>query len=115
MSFFPIPSMLLRQLYTNKSLKNVSGGVQFALKKRLSDGEFSQLTSIRIAGNDVPPANISVDLGDGQFVAAESVHDVSFPLRKVLNVKCEIGNLETGKHKIQIAFKAKPFGALKFE
>lgn len=115
MSFFPIPSMLLRQLYTNNSLKNVSGGVQFALKNRLSDGEFSELTGIRIDGSDVPAAQISVDLGDGQFVAAESVHDVSFPLRKVLNVKCEIGNLETGKHKIQIAFKAKPFGALKFE
>jgi len=115
MSFFPIPSMLLRQLYTNNSLKNVDGGVQFSLKNRLSDGEFTELTGIKIDGNDVSPANVSVDLGDGEFVPAESVHDISFPLRKVLTVKCDIGNLETGKHKIQIAFKAKPFGALKFD
>jgi hydroxymethylglutaryl-CoA reductase (NADPH) len=107
--------MLLRQLYTNNSLKNTAGGVQFALKNRLSDGEFSELTAIKIDGREVPPAQISVDLGDGQFVAAESVRDVAFPLRKVLNVRCDVGNLETGKHKIGIAFKAKPFGSLKFE
>ena len=115
MSFFPIPSMLLRQLYTNNSLKNTHGGVQFALKNRLSDGEFTELTSIRIDDREVPHDKISVDLGDGNFVATEAVRDVSFPLRKVLNVRCGIGNLETGKHKIQIAFRAKPFGALKFE
>ncbi len=115
MSFFPIPSMLLRQLYTNNSLKNVDGGVQFALKNRLSDGEFSELTAIKIDGSEVPAALVSVDLGDGQFVAADSVRDVSFPLRKVLTVRCDVGNLPTGKHKIHIAFQAKPFGALKFE
>lgn len=115
MSFFPIPSMLLRQLYTNNSLKNTDGGVQFALKNRLSDGEFTELTAIKIDGREVPHEQISVDLGDGNFVPAESVRDVAFPLRKVLNVRCDIGNLETGKHKIGIAFKAKPFGALKFE
>jgi hydroxymethylglutaryl-CoA reductase (NADPH) len=107
--------MLLRQLYTNNSLKNTDGGVQFALKNRLSDGEFTELTAIKIDGREVPHEQISVDLGDGNFVPAESVRDVAFPLRKVLNVRCDIGNLETGKHKIGIAFKAKPFGALKFE
>ncbi|MBS1793537.1 MAG: hydroxymethylglutaryl-CoA reductase [Acidobacteria bacterium] len=115
MSFFPIPSMLLRQLYTNNSLKNIDGGVQFALKNRLSDGEFSELTGIRIDGHEVPLGQIAVDLGDGHFVPAESVHNVSFPLRKVLTVRCEIPNLDTGKHKIRIAFRAKPFGALKFD
>jgi hydroxymethylglutaryl-CoA reductase (NADPH) len=115
MSFFPIPSMLLRQLYTNNSLKNTDGGVQFALKNRLSDGEFSELTAIKIDGRDVPHEQISVDFGGGEFVAADSVRDIAFPLRKTLNVRCEIGNLETGKHKIHIAFNAKPFGSLKFE
>ncbi|MEP6900946.1 MAG: hydroxymethylglutaryl-CoA reductase [Actinomycetota bacterium] len=115
MSFFPIPSMLLRQLYTNNSLKNTNGGVQFALKNRLSDGEFTELTGIKIDEHEVPMGQISVDLGDGNFVPAETVTDAAFPLRKVLTVKCAIANLENGKHKINIAFKAKPFGALKFE
>lgn len=89
--------------------------MQFALKNRLSDGEFSELTAIKIDGNEVPIGQIAVDLGDNEFVAAETVRDVAFPLRKVLNVRCSIGNLSTGKHKIHIAFKAKPFGSLKFE
>src|SRR5215211_5881252 len=115
MAFFPIPSMLLRQLYTNNSLKNTDGGVQFAIKNRLSDAEFGELTGIRIDGKDIPLNKISVELGDGNFVPAESVKNVSFPLRKTLNVRAGIGNLEHGKYKIGIAFKAKPFGALKFE
>ncbi len=115
MAFLPIPSMLLRQLYTNNSLKNTDGGIQFSIKNRLSDAEFSELSGIKINGEEIPKDKISVDLGDGNFIPAENVKDVSFPLRKTLNVKADIGNLETGKHKIGIAFKAKPFGNLKFE
>lgn len=115
MSLFPIPSMLLRQLYTNNSLKNVDGGVQFTLKNRLSDAEFGELTYLKFDGIDVSLDKVSVDLGDGSFVPAAKVRDVSFPLRKVLNLRADIGNLEHGKYKITIAFRAKPFGALKFE
>jgi hydroxymethylglutaryl-CoA reductase (NADPH) len=115
MAFFPIPSMLLRQLYTTNSLKNVENGVQFALKNRLSDGEFTELTSIKIDGGDIPKDRISVDLGDGNFVSAEAIQNAAFPLRQILTVKCTNVNLEHGKHKIEIAFKAKPFGSLKFE
>ena len=115
MSLFPIPSMLLRQLYTTNSLKNVEGGVQFSIKNRLSDAEFGALAGIEIDNREVPLERVSVDLGDGNFTAAEAVRNVSFPLRKILTVRCGIGNLEKGKHKIQIAFRAKPFGSLKFE
>lgn len=115
MAFFPIPSMLLRQLYTTNSLKNVDGGIQFALKNRLSDGEFTGLTGIKIDGKEIPKDKISVDLGDGNFAPADSIANVAFPLRKILTVKADTGNLEHGKHKIEIAFKAKPFGSLKFE
>ncbi len=115
MAFLPIPSMLLRQLYTNSSLKNTDGGIQFSLKNRLSDAEIGELNAIKIDGKEIALDKISVDLGDGNFVAAETVKDISFPLRKTLNVKAAIGNLEHGKYKIGIAFKAKPFGNLKFE
>lgn len=115
MAFLPIPSMLLRQLYTNNSLKNVNNGIQFSLKNRLSDAEIGELTGIKIDGREIALDKISVDLGDGNFVSAASVRDISFPLRKTLNVQATIGNLEHGKYKIGIAFKAKPFGSLKFE
>lgn len=116
MSF--VPSMLLKQLYTFSSLKNVEQGVQFAIKNRLSDAEFLDLQGITIDGKAVPRESIRVDLGDGTVLAPDQIvtsGPIHFPLRKTLVVRVGIPALELGKHKIGIAFKSKPFGALKFE
>ncbi len=54
MAFLPIPSMLLRQLYTYNSLKNTENGVMFSIKNRLTDVQFSELKSIKINGEEIP-------------------------------------------------------------
>ncbi|HKF96161.1 MAG TPA: hydroxymethylglutaryl-CoA reductase, partial [Gammaproteobacteria bacterium] len=113
-----IPSMLLKQLYTFGSLKNVDQGVQFTIKNRLSDAEFVDLQGITIDGKSVPRESIRVDLGDGTMLTPDQVASggpISFPLRKSLLVRVGIPELELGKHKVGIAFKSRPFGALKFE
>ena len=113
-----IPSMLLRQLYTFGSLKNADHDVQFSIKNRLSDAEFTELQSIRINGSAVPLDAISIDLGDGVGLPLDRVspsHPIAFPLRQTLIVRAGIAALPLGKHRIEIAFKSKPFGALKFE
>ena len=118
MAFFPIPSMLLRQLYTLNSLKNVEGGVQFAIKNRLTDVEFSALTSIKINGNEIAKDKITFDLGDGNVISAANIspeNPVAFPIKKIVIVRAETENLPHGKHKIEIAVKAKGYGSLKFE
>jgi hydroxymethylglutaryl-CoA reductase (NADPH) len=118
MAFFPIPSMLLRQLYTFNSLKNTEGGVQFAIKNRLTDVEFSELKAISINGREIPKESITFDLGEGNLLPAVEITDanpIHFPLRKVVLVNIADGNLPTGKHKIEIAVKAKGYGSLKFE
>jgi len=118
MAFFPIPSMLLRQLYTLGSLKNIDGGIQFAIKNRLTDVEFSGINFIKINGTEVPPDKLTLDLGDGNFLKASDVSEsnpIPFPLRKIVLINAEIGNLANGKHKIEIGAKAKSFGSLKFE
>ena len=116
MAFFSIPSMLLRQLYTTNSLKNNENGIQFALKNRLSDSEVSELTGVKINGQEIPKDKISLDLGDGTMIGANAIIEpIAFPLKKTLVVHAAIGNLEHGKYKIEIAFKAKSFGNLKFE
>jgi len=110
--------MLLRQLYTFGSLKNAEHGVQFSIKNRLSDAEFTELQDIRINGSAVPLDAISIDLGDGEELPLDRVspsHPLAFPLRQTLIVRAGIAALPLGKHKIEIAFKSKPFGALKFE
>lgn len=118
MGWLPIPSMLLKQLYTFGSLKNVENGVSFSLKNRLSDAELTELTGIKIGGREIPQEKLRFDLGDGSLVSSDEVSEsnpIAFPLRKIVTVLADIGNLERGKHKIEIAFKAKPFGSLKFE
>lgn len=118
MAFFPIPSMLLRQLYTFNSLKNIENGVQFAIKNRLTDVEFSELKSVSINGVEMSKDKISFDLGDGNIVSANSISEnnpIAFPLRKIVLVNIANGNLPTGKHKIEIAVRAKGFGSLKFD
>ena len=118
MAFFPIPSMLLKQLYTYNSLKNTDQGVKFSIKNRLTDVKFSELQSIKINGSEIPGDKITFDLGDGEMMSATNVTEdnpLDFPLRKVIDVHAETGNLEHGKHKIKITVKAKGYGSLKFE
>lgn len=118
MAFFPIPSMLLRQLYTFNTLKNTENGIQFSIKNRLTDVNFSELISIKINGLEIPKDKISFDLGEGQVISANNISEsnpIVFPLRKTATVNCANGNLPTGKHKIEIAVKAKGYGSLKFD
>jgi hydroxymethylglutaryl-CoA reductase (NADPH) len=118
MAFFPIPSMLLKQLYTYNSLKNTETGVKFSIKNRLTDVKFSELQAIKINGIEIPKENITFDLGDGEIMPVAAVTEdnpLDFPLRKVIDVHCQTENLAHGKHKIKIAAKAKGYGSLKFE
>jgi len=118
MGWLPIPSMLLKQLYTFGSLKNENNGVSFSLKNRLSDAELTELTSIKINGEQVEKEKLSFDLGDGNMLSANDVsaeNPIAFPLKKIVTVNANIGNLQHGKYKIELAFTAKPFGSLKFE
>ena len=57
-----IPSMLLKQLHTNGSLRNTDAGVQFSDKNRLSDATFTGLTGLKFDGYEVPADSIFVRL-----------------------------------------------------
>lgn len=111
---FPIPSMLLKQLYTFDSLKNVDGFVLFSLKNRLSDGKVTGLQYVKFDDVEVPRSAITLDLGDGVVIRPDDVRQnpVDFPLRKTIDIRCAIPPLEPGKHRIEVKFDAKPFGSL---
>ncbi|MCA9969412.1 MAG: hydroxymethylglutaryl-CoA reductase [Anaerolineales bacterium] len=113
-----IPSMILKQLYTFGSLENVGGGVRFAIKNRLSDAEFAGLESVAIDGRDIPLDAITLDLDNGQQIRPANISTDSplpFPLRSIVHLTAAVDPLPEGKHEIQIAFRAKPFGKLKFK
>lgn len=112
-----IPNMLLKRLYTYSSLENTDDGVSFSIKNRLSDAQLTALKSLKINDTEVPLSAVSIDMGDGTVVPAKlvsTVTPINFPLKQTLRVQATISALPQGKHSIEIAFDATPFGNLKF-
>ncbi|MGB1286289.1 MAG: hydroxymethylglutaryl-CoA reductase [Aggregatilineales bacterium] len=114
-----IPGLILKQLYTFGSLKNLAGetGVQFAIKNRLSDTSIHSLDAIRVAGNSVDKSKITLKLPDGSSIAASDLSPektVAFPLAAMLMINLDMPHLPIGKHSIDIDFVAEMFGALSF-
>ena len=109
-----IPSLLLKQLYTFGSLKNVENGVQFSIKNRLSDATLQSIEHIKLGGKEVDLTAVTLDLGDGNTLTVDQLAQapIPFPLRYVITVVTAHPHLAEGKHKIEIKFKTDPFGVL---
>jgi hydroxymethylglutaryl-CoA reductase (NADPH) len=113
-----IPSMLLKRLYTFSSLKNISGGVQFSVKNRLSDAKLIGITKIKVGDQSFPLDQTTLALADNTQITAVEVnkeHPLDFPLRQTLDIRAPIQSLAAGKYVVEIGFKAEPFGDLKFD
>jgi len=110
----PIPSMVLKQLYTFNSLRNTADGVRFSLKNRLSDTKVTALQSVKFDGLAVPREDISILLDTGEMLNPDALahQPVDFPLRKMMDVICRIEPLSDGIHKLEIKFSAENFGDL---
>lgn len=114
----PIPSMILRQLYTFGSLKNTDSGVQFSVKNRLSDAQLTGIKSVSIDGNELPMSALKVVGEDGSTIDPQSItaeRPLDFPLRRIITIHADQGQLPEGKHKLEIAFSTTPFGSLKLK
>ncbi len=110
-----IPSLVLKQLYTFGSLKNVEGGVKFSLKNRLSDATLIGIYRIKIDGSEAPKPALSIDLGNNKILTLDQIsskNPLDFSLRKTLDIVARIEALAEGKHHIEIDFETKQFGKL---
>ena len=110
-----IPSLILKQLYTFNSLKNIDGGVKFTLKNRLSDAQFTGLKSVKIGTEEVPLNAVTIDLGEGNTLRPLDVTEetpINFPLKQTIEVICAMPHLTPGKYQLEITFGAQPFGDL---
>ncbi len=112
-----VPKLLLKQLYTNGSLKNTDEGVCFSVKNRLKDAKLTGLDYIRIGETEVSPDKIFINTGDDKLIPASEISKdnfIDFPLRKVINIYAKITPLVVGTYKLKFIFHAKPFGKLDF-
>ena len=113
-----IPTMLLKRLYTFGSLENANDGITFSVKNRLSDAALTGIAFVKINGQEVPFDALTYDMGNGDIRTPDQITEktpVDFPLRKIVNITAKIGPLPTGKHKLEFAFRTKPFGKLHFD
>jgi len=113
-----IPSLILKQLYTNGSLANVDKGIKFSIKNRLKDSKLTELRHVKVADKEISLDSIRLDLGDGNIVNAKDIsksNPVVFPLKMTFDVLADTDRLPIGKHEIEIAFNSVPFGKLKLK
>lgn len=112
-----VPGALLKQLYTFGSLENTDQGVEFALKNRLKDATLTELCEVKINGESVALDRVHLFMAEGEVYRANEIsadNAVEFPLRRTLHVRTEVSTLDTGKHEIELSFRANPFGVLTF-
>ena len=111
-----VPSMLLRQLYTNASLRNTPTGVAFSLKNRLSDAVVTAVERVALDGADVPLDRIAIDAGEEVHRSLASITPdtpLEFPLRRIVDLHCTLPALTDGKHTVEVVVRARPFGEIR--
>ncbi|WP_412068026.1 hydroxymethylglutaryl-CoA reductase [Rubrivirga sp. IMCC43871] len=113
-----IPSLVLRQLYTNGSLTPTDAGIAFTLKNRLTDAKLTGLESVTYDGITVPAEKLTLMLDDASTRPATSIstaNPVDFPLRRIVTVHVPGVSGEEGVHEIRLAFAIEGMGSLKFK
>ncbi|MEM1056819.1 MAG: hydroxymethylglutaryl-CoA reductase [Bacteroidota bacterium] len=113
-----IPSLVLRQLYTNGSLTPTDSGAQFSLKNRLVDAKLTGLRRVTIGGHEVPAEHITLSVENGPNLAASDVSSsspIEFPLRQVVHVQAQGVEVDEGVHEVRLEFEIEGMGNLKFK
>jgi len=113
-----IPSLVLRQLYTNGSLTPTDGGLAFSLKNRLTDATLTGLQSVTVDGREVSADALTLSLDDGTTMPASEVsssNPVDFPLRKVVTVHVPGVTPSEGVHELRLRFAIEGMGDLSFK
>ncbi len=109
-----VPQLILRQLYTNGSLRNIDTGIQFSLKNRLADAQILNVKEITINDHhvDLKDVTISIENGGEVKISELAKKPIDFPLRRILHLRIDKLDLSEEKHRINIAFRVEPFGKL---
>src|SRR5512145_676496 len=110
-----VPTMLLRQIYTNASLRNTPAGVTFSLKNRLSDAVVTGIERVAFDGIAVSLDQVTVDGGDAHRSPASigPATPLEFPLRRIVDLQCAVPPLADGKHTVEVVVRTRPFGEIK--
>ncbi|MDX1439687.1 MAG: hydroxymethylglutaryl-CoA reductase [Rubricoccaceae bacterium] len=113
-----IPSLVLRQLYTNGSLTPSNGGVSFSLKNRLVDAKLTGLHKVSVNDAEVAADRLTMTLDDGVTLTGNQISTsspVDFPLKKVVQIYAPGIEVGEGMHRIALEFEIEGMGRLNFK
>lgn len=112
-----IPSLVLRQLYTNGSLTATDDGVAFSLKNRLMDARLTALHRVTYDGQTIEGADLALSLENGSVLVGSDLASgtpVDFPLRRTVTVLVPGVAASEGVHEIALEFAIEGMGDLGF-
>ena len=109
-----LPNLILRQLYTNKSLRREENGFAFELHNRLSDAVITEIIGMQIDNFEVPQQQLWVENGKGRIpITAVSENDpLILPYNNRIRIICKDVMLGDGAHPLKLSFKTKSYGEI---
>jgi len=109
------PQPLLGRLYTLGSLDNDDDGFHFEVKNRLFAATLTTVDRLALDGEAVALGDVALVSGITAVPADDLGDGLAFPLTSKLTVRVAGRHLGEGAHRLEVAFRAEPFGALVFE
>ncbi|MFQ6015835.1 MAG: hypothetical protein ACE5NP_10370 [Anaerolineae bacterium] len=96
-----IPSLILKKVYIRGSLRATHNGFAFSLRNVLGPVTLVALRSLRVDGEEIAPARVTLHLDDGHTVRASDISarsPLSFPLNTRVEIEVEGSRLNPGSH-----------------
>ncbi|PSQ37283.1 hypothetical protein BRD05_00920 [Halobacteriales archaeon QS_9_70_65] len=106
----------LERLFTWESLENTERGVEFELKNRLIEAEFEGVTTAKIDGEAVAPGDVTLELADERYTAAEvtPAEPLALDLAETVQVVLDRPRLRLGVHEIELGLQVEGYGEVGF-
>ncbi|PSP80665.1 hypothetical protein BRC88_05510 [Halobacteriales archaeon QS_4_69_225] len=106
----------LERLFTWESLENTERGVEFELKNRLIEAEFEGVTTAKIDGEAVAPGDVTLELADERYTAAEvtPAEPLALDLAETVQVVLDRPRLRLGVHEIELGLRVEGYGEVGF-
>ena len=107
----------LERLFTWESLENTERGVEFELKNRLIEAEFQGVTAVRLDGEAVPPADVTLELSAEERYTADQItpeDPLELDLAETVQFVCDTERLRLGVHELGVDLEVEGYGEVGF-
>jgi hypothetical protein len=111
-----IPAFVLRKLYVPGSLRREPDGVRFVLRNTLATATLTELRSLRVAGQEVPPGSIRVRVEGADVDLARVSAEAPWVFRRTADAEVHVRvPVAQGAAQVRLEALSAEFGELLIE